>query len=125
LAVPNIVPLVEPTAAQIWTWTETLYGAISLAQVFDLYQQTLCFSLSASRPLLPQLEALDALYVCLAQQHNVVIPEYVHTITLLTSLPPSWGPEILHTVMSDGNILLITMVLVRQTITRYWDAQQA
>jgi hypothetical protein len=57
--------------------------------------------------------------------NGVELPDFFRSMMLLTHLPPAWESSIIQTVMAQGTVLGITWDLTKQTILRYWDAEQA
>ena len=108
-------------------WWEQIciqYGAVSPAQVFDLYKQALNFCLDGSKHPGPQLDALETIYRELAT-NQVNVLDFLRAMHLLACLPPSWESTIIQMVMAGGQIPGVTWQLTRDTILRYWDADQA
>ena len=53
------------------------------------------------------------------------MPDFLQAMTLLTALPPTWGPQIIQQSMAGGVVMGITMADTKAHIGRYWDAEQA
>ena len=107
-----------------WTTLRTEYGTISPTQVFDLIKMSLNFRLDGSKHPHPQLDVLENIYADMTS-NGVDLPDFFKSMILLSHLPPSWETSIIQTVMAGGTILGVTWALTKQTILRYWDAEQA
>ena len=100
------------------------YGTISPTQVYDLLNSSLNFCIDGSKHPHPQLDVLENIHADL-MTNGVKLPDFFRSMMLLTHLPPAWESTIIQTVMARGTVLGVTWDLTKQTILRYWDAEQA
>ena len=111
-------------ASTWWTTLRTEYGTISPTQVYDLLKSSLNFRIDGSKHPRPQLDVLENIHADLTT-NGVELPDFFRSMMLLTRLPPAWESSIIQTIMAQGTVLGITWDLTKQTILRYWDAEQA
>jgi hypothetical protein len=76
------------TSRAVWMHLKTIYDVVSAASVFSTFRKTRDWHLDITKPPLPQLDTLENHYQELTT-NTVVIPDFIHAMTLLSAVPPS------------------------------------